>query len=192
MILMSRRPRSGDPRTTAASSLRCGTCSRPTTNRHRRSQGPYDNILYETNDRVATVTLNRPEKLNALSNELRGEMFHALKTAEADSSIGVVIIKGTGRAFSAGSDLQAPRTLVSLWAARRMTFSVVSSLQVTSGGCLTFKYPRRPARGRARGTARLASSFARTFGSGGAAPPARPRARCGQAHGGLAVLPSCE
>ena len=54
----------------------------------------YDNILYDTNDRVATVTLNRPEKLNALSNELRGEMFHALKEAEADSSIGVVIIFG--------------------------------------------------------------------------------------------------
>ena len=66
----------------------------------------YDNILYDTDGRVATVTLNRPEKLNALSNELRGEMFHALKAAEADSSIGVIIIKGAGRAFSAGYDLQ--------------------------------------------------------------------------------------
>ena len=66
----------------------------------------YDNILYDTDGRVATVTLNRPEKLNALSNELRGEMFHALKEAEADSSVGVVIIKGAGRAFSAGYDLQ--------------------------------------------------------------------------------------
>ncbi len=66
----------------------------------------YDNVLYDTNERVATITLNRPEKLNALSNELRGEMFHALKQAEADASIGVIVIKGAGRAFSAGYDLQ--------------------------------------------------------------------------------------
>ena len=66
----------------------------------------YDNILYDTDGRVATVTLNRPEKLNALSNELRGEMFHALKAAEADAGIAVVIIKGAGRASSAGYDLQ--------------------------------------------------------------------------------------
>ena len=66
----------------------------------------YDHILYDADNRVATVTLNRPEKLNALSNELRGEMFHALKRAEADAAIGVIVIKGAGRAFSAGYDLQ--------------------------------------------------------------------------------------
>ena len=66
----------------------------------------YDFVLYETNARVATITLNRPEKLNALSNELRGELFHAMKTAEADNEIGVVVVKGAGRAFSAGYDLQ--------------------------------------------------------------------------------------
>ncbi len=65
----------------------------------------YENILYETDDRLAYITLNRPEKLNALSNELRGEMFHAMKTAEADRDIGVIILRGAGRAFSAGYDL---------------------------------------------------------------------------------------
>jgi len=47
----------------------------------------YENILYETDGRLAFVTLNRPEKLNALSNDLRGELYHALKEAEADRSI---------------------------------------------------------------------------------------------------------
>ena len=65
----------------------------------------YDFITYETDDRIARITLNRPEKLNALSNELRGEMFHALKEAEATPEIGVIIISGAGRAFSAGYDL---------------------------------------------------------------------------------------
>ena len=39
----------------------------------------YENILYETDGRLATITLTHPEKLNALSNELRGEHFHAMK-----------------------------------------------------------------------------------------------------------------
>jgi enoyl-CoA hydratase len=69
----------------------------------------YENILYETDGRLAIVTLNRPEKLNALSNELRGELFHALKEAEADREIGVVVLKAAGRAFSAGYDLSPSR-----------------------------------------------------------------------------------
>ena len=65
----------------------------------------YENITLETDDRLATITLNRPEKLNALSNDLRGELFHALKEAEADRDVGVIIIQGAGRAFSSGYDL---------------------------------------------------------------------------------------
>ncbi len=69
----------------------------------------YQNILYETDDRLAFITLNRPEKLNALSNELRGELYHALKEAEADRAIGVIIVRGAGRAFSSGYDLSPSR-----------------------------------------------------------------------------------
>ncbi len=65
----------------------------------------YDSITYEKDGRLAIITLNRPEKLNALSNELRGEMFHAMKEAEADRDIGVIVLKAAGRAFSAGYDL---------------------------------------------------------------------------------------
>lgn len=69
----------------------------------------YDNILYETSGRLAFITLNRPEKLNALSNDLRGELFHAMKEAEADREVGVIVLRANGRAFSAGYDLSPSR-----------------------------------------------------------------------------------
>lgn len=67
----------------------------------------YQVVLYETNHEthVAKITMNRPEKMNALSHQLRGEVFHALKVAESDNDINVVIIKGAGRCFSAGYDI---------------------------------------------------------------------------------------
>lgn len=58
---------------------------------------------------VRRIALNRPEKRNALSNALRGELFDALRKADVDQSIGAIIIKGNGKCFSAGYDLsQAP------------------------------------------------------------------------------------
>lgn len=62
-----------------------------------------------TNDRVARVTLNRPDKMNALSQELMYELDDALHILEADETVRVIIIKGEGRTFSAGYDLAAPR-----------------------------------------------------------------------------------
>ena len=67
---------------------------------------PYRTLLYEADDRVAVVTLNRPEKMNALSLELCAEMRGAVRRADEDPEIRVIIIKGAGdRAFSAGYDL---------------------------------------------------------------------------------------
>ncbi|HKF30561.1 MAG TPA: enoyl-CoA hydratase/isomerase family protein, partial [Candidatus Binataceae bacterium] len=58
---------------------------------------------------IRRIALNRPDKRNALSNALRGELFDALRKADADSSIGAIIIKGNGKCFSAGYDLaQSP------------------------------------------------------------------------------------
>jgi enoyl-CoA hydratase len=67
----------------------------------------YKVVIYEANHEthVAKVTLNRPEKMNALSHQLRGEIFHAVKVAESDNDINVVIIRGAGRCFSAGYDI---------------------------------------------------------------------------------------
>jgi enoyl-CoA hydratase len=65
----------------------------------------YENILYEVDAPIARITLNRPERMNALSNKLRGELFHALRVAESDGDVSVIIIKGAGRCFSSGYDL---------------------------------------------------------------------------------------
>ncbi len=70
----------------------------------------YSDILYETDGRLAFVTLNRPEKLNALSNNLRGEVMDAMREAEHDDAIGVIVLRAAGRSFSAGYDLSPSRT----------------------------------------------------------------------------------
>ena len=68
----------------------------------------YENILYETDGPIATVTLNRPDKLNALSDDLQSEVRHALHHAGfEDDTIRVIVLKAAGRAFSAGFDITA-------------------------------------------------------------------------------------
>lgn len=62
-------------------------------------------IVDEPIPSVRRITLNRPEKRNPLSNELRTELFHALETADQDDSIRCMIIRGAGPCFSAGYDL---------------------------------------------------------------------------------------
>jgi len=56
---------------------------------------------------VRRLTLNRPEKRNALNNALRGDLFAALRAADGDAGVRVTIIRGTGPCFSAGYDLSA-------------------------------------------------------------------------------------
>ena len=62
----------------------------------------YNNLLFEKRNEIGYLTLNRPEKLNALSPALMAEFRHALDTIEEDAEIKVVILTGAGRAFSAG------------------------------------------------------------------------------------------
>jgi enoyl-CoA hydratase len=57
--------------------------------------------------RVRRLTLNRPEKRNALNNRLRAELFEALQAGDADPAVSVMIIRGAGPCFSAGYDLSA-------------------------------------------------------------------------------------
>jgi len=69
----------------------------------------YQDIIYETDERLAFITLNRPEKLNALSNNLRGELMDAMREAEHDPAIGVIVLKAAGRSFCSGYDLSPSR-----------------------------------------------------------------------------------
>lgn len=63
-------------------------------------------MLYEVADRVATVTLNRPEARNALSNEVRQALPETLRRADGDDEVDVVILTGADPAFCAGIDLK--------------------------------------------------------------------------------------
>jgi enoyl-CoA hydratase len=65
-----------------------------------------DVLLIETQDRVRTLTLNRPQSRNALSAELRGRFFGALRDAEAAADVDVVIVTGADPVFCAGLDLK--------------------------------------------------------------------------------------
>ena len=65
----------------------------------------FESIVYEVEDGRARITLNRPEKLNALTVKLMTELHEALWEADNDTSVHCVILRGAGRAFSAGYDL---------------------------------------------------------------------------------------
>lgn len=62
-------------------------------------------ILYETTGRIARITLNRPEVLNAINDDLPGELAAAVAEADADPEVHVMILSGAGEAFCAGYDL---------------------------------------------------------------------------------------
>jgi methylglutaconyl-CoA hydratase len=64
-----------------------------------------DLVLYEVKDRTVYITLNRPDKRNALSHELVGTLKDALRRAENDSEVKVVVLQAIGDAFCAGADL---------------------------------------------------------------------------------------
>ncbi len=67
----------------------------------------YSSIRYQVEDRVARITLDRPERLNALNKEALEEINDAMDRAEADVEVHVVVVSGAGRAFSSGFDLKA-------------------------------------------------------------------------------------
>jgi len=71
------------------------------------TDGPYQQILYDVKDGILTVTLNRPEKLNAFTATMMNELIDAFGRASADDAVRAVVVTGAGRAFCAGADLSA-------------------------------------------------------------------------------------
>src|SRR6186997_885531 len=67
----------------------------------------YETILYALDEGVLTITLNRPDVLNAFNRKMTDEIQDALKKAERDSSIRCIVFTGAGRAFSSGEDLKS-------------------------------------------------------------------------------------
>jgi len=67
----------------------------------------FQEIRYEVDDRVLTITLNRPDRLNAFTPTMQVELIEAIDQADADDGVRAVVVTGAGRGFCAGADLQA-------------------------------------------------------------------------------------
>lgn len=65
----------------------------------------FETLLYSTNERVATITLNRPERFNAIVDPMPQEIARAVELAEADDNIHVIVVQGAGQGFCGGYDL---------------------------------------------------------------------------------------
>jgi enoyl-CoA hydratase/carnithine racemase len=67
----------------------------------------YETVLFEVDDRIATVTLNRPERMNAWNDQLANDLSEALRRCDEDDGIRAVVVTGAGRAFCAGAEMGA-------------------------------------------------------------------------------------
>src|SRR5262249_4296671 len=80
--------------------------SRPGNRHHRGARvSRFENILLSCRDGIGTVTLNRPDKLNAFAGRMRQELAEAVRESAADPTVRVLVITGAGRAFCAGADI---------------------------------------------------------------------------------------
>jgi enoyl-CoA hydratase/carnithine racemase len=117
----------------------------------------YQNVLFEKQDHIAKLTLNRPEKLNALTGELLAELSEYCDAIEADDDTHVVLLTGSGRAFSTGFDIApkdpgsvqqlsvidrwdgtnvAPRLLLRFHTIRQPTIAAVNGYALAAGNVL--------------------------------------------------------
>ena len=78
----------------------------------------FDDIIVETRDHICTVTMNRPEKLNAFRTQTNFEMKDALDAIDKDGDIHCVILTGAGRSFSSGHDTSEPQPDGEAWLSR--------------------------------------------------------------------------
>ena len=101
----------------------------------------FDTLIYAVEDGIATITLNRPEKLNAFTAKMMSEMIAAFDLTDADDDVRAVIVTGAGRAFCAGADLSAG---AATFDHRQSTDPIrtqarVSGVQRDGGGRLTLR-----------------------------------------------------
>ena len=81
----------------------------------------FETVIYEKNDTIAYVTLNRPQSLNAFSVRMRDDLYEVLRAIKADDEVRVVVLKGAGdKAFCAGADLKEFLTAPSVVIARQI------------------------------------------------------------------------
>jgi len=107
-----------------------------------------DVMLTENRGRVRILTMNRPEKLNALNTALTEALVQSLREADADDSVSVVVLTGAGRAFCAGADISEFKDLTPDQAQR-----VEHRAQLTMQSHLMFSQIRKPVIAAVRGAA---------------------------------------
>jgi enoyl-CoA hydratase/carnithine racemase len=71
----------------------------------------YQHILYEVSDKIATITLNRPDRMNAWTPIMERDVRNAMEAAAGDDNVRVIVLTGAGRAFCAGADMDALKGL---------------------------------------------------------------------------------
>ena len=98
----------------------------------------YEQIIYDVADGIATITLNRPDKLNAFTGTMMAEMIDAFDRIDADDDVRCVIVTGAGRAFCAGADLSA--------GAKTFDYDKRTDRPEKGGGAKTLTYDMEEAR----------------------------------------------
>jgi enoyl-CoA hydratase/carnithine racemase len=76
-------------------------------NKQREITVSYEHILYDVSDRIATITLNRPDRMNAWTAIMERDVRHAMEAAANDDNVRVIVLTGAGRGFCAGADMEA-------------------------------------------------------------------------------------
>ena len=88
----------------------------------------YETIKYEVAEQILTITLNRPDKLNAFTGQMMVDMIKAFDLSDADDAVRVVIVTGAGKAFSAGGDFELIKSILDNPVARMATWKEAKDL----------------------------------------------------------------
>jgi enoyl-CoA hydratase/carnithine racemase len=113
------------------------------------AQTTYRNVLLARTGGVGTLTLNRPEKLNAFAGEMRREVSDALDELEADAAVRVIVITGAGRAFCAGADVAYMAELIE----KQDTTSMAALVEAGRRVVMTIRRSAKPVIGALNGVA---------------------------------------
>ena len=99
----------------------------------------YQQILYDVDEGILTITLNRPDKLNAFTAQMMREMIDALDRADADDGVKAIIVTGAGRGFCAGADLSSGADTFNADSATKKQTSDQAKSIADGGGLLTLR-----------------------------------------------------
>ncbi len=96
----------------------------------------YETILYDAADGIATITLNRPDKMNAYTATMGREIVEAFQRADEDRQVRTIILTGAGRAFCAGADIAGFANAIE---AQKAPPSVERGYRASGARCLRFR-----------------------------------------------------